>query len=65
MWKYTDRLARDASRLLQKLTNEQRKTIINKMASNLTDYSKDVLQANRLDLEKAKKDGWWSHGHCC
>lgn len=50
-------LARDASRLLQKLTGDERKTIINRMASNLITYSKDILQANKLDLEEASKGG--------
>lgn len=27
------------------------------MASNLVDYSKDILQANKRDLENAAKDG--------
>ncbi|CAF2710056.1 unnamed protein product [Rotaria sp. Silwood2] len=48
---------RDGSRLLQRLTAEQRKTIINKMASNLIEYSKDILQANKQDLEEAMKEG--------
>ncbi|CAF4708124.1 unnamed protein product [Rotaria sp. Silwood1] len=48
---------RDGSRLLQRLTAEQRKTIINKMASNLIEYSKDILQANKQDLEEAIKEG--------
>ncbi|CAF4818895.1 unnamed protein product, partial [Rotaria sp. Silwood2] len=48
--------ARDGSRLLQKLTTEQRKIIINKMASNLVEYSKDILQANKHDLEEATKE---------
>lgn len=50
-------VARDGSRILQRLTTEQRKIIINKMASNLVDYSKDILQANKRDLENAAKDG--------
>lgn len=50
-------LARDGSRILQRLSTEQRKTIINKMASNLIDYSKDILRANKQDLEAASKDG--------
>ncbi|CAF3553824.1 unnamed protein product [Adineta steineri] len=49
--------ARDGSRFLQKLSSDQRKSIINKMASNLIEYSKDILQANKLDLEQAKKAG--------
>jgi len=49
--------ARDGSRVLQRLTSEQRKTIINKMASNLVDYSKDILQANKRDLDEAAKTG--------
>ncbi|CAF1121269.1 unnamed protein product [Rotaria sordida] len=49
--------AREGSRLLQRLTAEQRKTIINKMASNLIEYSKDILQANKHDLEEAMKEG--------
>ncbi|CAF1264407.1 unnamed protein product [Rotaria sordida] len=48
---------RDGSRLLQTLTAEQRKTIINKMASNLIEYSKDILLANKQDLEEAMKEG--------
>ncbi|CAF3462471.1 unnamed protein product [Rotaria sp. Silwood1] len=48
---------RDGSRLLQRLTAEQRKKIINKMASNLIEYSKDILQANKQDLEEAIKEG--------
>ena len=51
-------LARDGSRLLQKLSTDQRQAIINKMASNLIDYSKDILRANTLDLEEASKSGW-------
>jgi len=50
-------LARDGSRLLQKLSRDQRKSIINKMALNLNEYSKDILQANKHDLEEAKKEG--------
>lgn len=50
-------LAREGSRLLQRLTQEQRKTIINKMASNLIEYSADILQANKQDLEEATKEG--------
>ena len=54
---FGNNLARDGSRLLQRLTAEQRKTIINKMASNLIEYSKDILQANKQDLEEATKEG--------
>jgi gamma-glutamyl phosphate reductase len=50
-------IARDGSRVLQRLTTEQRKLIINKMASNLIEYSKDILQANKRDLEEANKAG--------
>ncbi len=50
-------LARDGSRTLQRLSTEQRKMIINKMATNLMDYSKDILQANKRDLEEATKEG--------
>jgi gamma-glutamyl phosphate reductase len=50
-------LARDGSRILQRLSAEQRKTIIHKMASNLSDHSKDILQANKRDLEEASKEG--------
>jgi hypothetical protein len=50
-------LARDGSRSLQRLSTEQRKIIINKMASNLIDYSKDILQENKRDLEDATKGG--------
>jgi gamma-glutamyl phosphate reductase len=50
-------LARDGSRLLQKLSSDQRKSIINKMALNLNEYSKDILQANKHDLEEATKEG--------
>jgi len=28
------------------------------MASNLIEYSKDILQANKHDLEEATKGGW-------
>ena len=49
--------ARDGSRILQRLSTEQRKTIIQKMASNLIEHSKDILLANKRDLEEAKKDG--------
>jgi gamma-glutamyl phosphate reductase len=49
--------ARDGSRLLQKLSSDERKSIINKMASNLTDYAGDILQANKRDLEQAAKTG--------
>ncbi|CAF4207683.1 unnamed protein product [Rotaria socialis] len=49
--------ARDGGRVLQRLTTEQRKTIINKMASNLIQYSNDILQANKHDLEDASKEG--------
>ena len=49
--------ARDGSRILQRLSAEQRKTIIQKMASNLIEHSKDILLANKRDLEEAKKDG--------
>jgi gamma-glutamyl phosphate reductase len=50
-------LARDGSRLLQKLSTDQRQAIINKMASNLIEYSKDILEANKNDLEEANKKG--------
>ncbi len=50
-------IARDGSRLLQKLSSNQRQAIINKMALNLTEYSKDILQANKNDLEEATKGG--------
>jgi gamma-glutamyl phosphate reductase len=50
-------LARDGSRILQRLSTEQRKIIIHKMASNLIDHSKDILQANKRDLEEASKEG--------
>lgn len=50
-------VARDGSRLLQKLSAAQRQAIINKMASNLTDYSKDILRANTLDLDEANRRG--------
>ena len=50
-------IARDGSRLLQKLSTDQRQAIIIQMASNITDYSKDILQANRRDLEEANKRG--------
>ena len=50
-------VARDGSQILQRLTAEQRKLIIQKMASNLMSYSKDILQANKHDLDEAKKEG--------
>jgi gamma-glutamyl phosphate reductase len=50
-------LARDGSRILQKLSTTQRKIIIDRMAANLMDYSKDILQANKRDLEEATKIG--------
>jgi gamma-glutamyl phosphate reductase len=50
-------LARDASRLLQQLTSNERKAIINRMATSLVTHSKDILQANQLDLEEANKEG--------
>lgn len=50
-------IARDGSRLLQKLSNDQRKAIVEKIASNLTEYSKDILEANKHDLEEAIKNG--------
>jgi gamma-glutamyl phosphate reductase len=34
--------------------------IINKMAANLIDYSKDILQANQRDLEEAPNIIHWS-----
>ncbi|UJR37450.1 hypothetical protein I4U23_030153 [Adineta vaga] len=49
--------ARDGSRQLQKLSSDERKSIIDKMASNLIDYSNDILQANKLDLDQATKNG--------
>ena len=49
--------ARDGSHSLQRLSTEQRKTIIQKMASNLLEHSKDILQANKRDLENATKEG--------
>ncbi|CAF2990610.1 unnamed protein product [Rotaria socialis] len=49
--------ARDGSRLLQKLTSHQRKEIINKIASNLNEYSNDILHANKHDLDEAIKGG--------
>ncbi len=52
-----NRLARDGSRILQRLSTEQRKSIIKKMASNLMEYSNDILQANKRDLENATKEG--------
>ena len=50
-------LARDGSRILQKLSTAQRKIIIDRMAANLLEYSKDILQANKRDLEEATKMG--------
>jgi gamma-glutamyl phosphate reductase len=52
-----DYLAREGSRILQRLSTEQRKSIIHKMATNLIDYSKDILQANKRDLDEATKSG--------
>ncbi|CAF0842836.1 unnamed protein product [Adineta steineri] len=49
--------ARDGSRILQRLSAGDRKQIINKMSSNLIDYSKDILQANKRDLDVASKEG--------
>ncbi|CAF1051112.1 unnamed protein product [Rotaria sp. Silwood1] len=53
--------ARDGSRLLQKLSSDQRKAIIDKIALSLNEYSKDILQANEQDLEQAKKGGQVVH----
>ncbi|CAF0995616.1 unnamed protein product [Didymodactylos carnosus] len=49
--------ARDGSRHLQRLSTEQRQAIIYKMASNLIDYSKEILNANKRDFEEASKIG--------
>ena len=50
-------VARDGSRILQRLSPEQRKAIIHKMASNLVEHSEDILRANKRDLEEATKTG--------
>ena len=56
--KYSDEfLARNGSRILQRLSTEQQKLIINKMATNLVDYSNDILGANKRELEEATKEG--------
>lgn len=50
-------LARDAGRVLQNLNGQQRKAIIDKMSSNLLNYSKDILHANKVDIDQAVKQG--------
>lgn len=47
--------ARDGSRILQNLTAEERSKIINTYANSLLEKSQSILEANKLDLEKAKK----------
>jgi len=49
--------ARDGSRILQRLSAEERKGIIRRMAKNLIDRKDEILQANRKDIEEAAKDG--------
>jgi len=48
--------ARDGGRILQSLSAHERSTIIEKYAQSLLDNSKEILEANKLDLDLAKKN---------
>ena len=48
--------ARDGGRVLQALSADQRSTIIEKYAQSLLDNSKIILEANKLDMDLAKKN---------
>ena len=49
-------LARDGGRILQSLSAHERSNIIEKYAQSLLDNSKAILEANKLDLDLAKKN---------
>ena len=49
--------ARDGGRIMQTLSAAQRSEIINRYAQNLLDNTKAITEANKLDLELAKKNG--------
>ena len=49
--------ARFGSRALQNLTPSQRADVIHKLADLLTEHEKQILEANRKDLDIAKKSG--------
>ncbi len=48
-------VARDGGRILQTLPAEERSRIINTYAKSLIDKSNRIMDANKLDLELAKK----------
>ncbi len=47
---------RDGGRSLQALSAEQRSAIIEDYAKRLLDNSKQILNANKLDMDLAKKN---------
>ena len=47
---------REGGRNLQSLTSEQRSAIIEDYAKRMLNNSKEILEANKLDLELAKKN---------
>jgi gamma-glutamyl phosphate reductase len=49
-------IARDGGRKLQNLSAEKRSSIIENYANSLVENSTSILEANRLDLELAKKN---------
>lgn len=49
-------IVRDGGRTLQSLTSEQRSAIIEDYAKRLLDNSKEILEANKIDLDLAKKN---------
>ena len=50
------KIVREGGRRLQSLTSEQRSAIIEDYAKRMLDNSKAILEANKLDLELAKKN---------
>lgn len=48
--------AREGGRMLQSLSAHERSTIIEKYALSLLENSKAILDANKLDLDLAKKN---------
>lgn len=53
---YIQIIVRDGGRTLQSLTSEQRSAIIEDYAKRLLDNSKEILEANKIDLDLAKKN---------
>ena len=54
---FLSRPARDGSRILQRLSDDERKGMIRRMAKNLIEHREEILQANRKDIDEATKNG--------